>query len=208
MRHLHQITIGLIVAFTTSSAIAEKINIDLNDRWGGPSSSFGAAAGQVGHWNSFDPFNLAVPPLIQNDLSGSPTDVTVRFPLTPGVGSGNVTTPFIPPDPSALLDDYMIATDFPERMRLDGLDSGMYDVYVYASSIEERTTFIVRWDGNSQNAAADGGWNGSFEQGVNYQKFSLSLTSDRIDIDFVSGGMLGFGLLSGVQIVQVPGWRF
>lgn len=194
------------VLAATGAAPGELINIDLNTRWGGPTAGFGAASGQAGHWNSFDGFTVAGPPRVLSDLGGNATDVTAAFPLTFGVGSGNVIAPVIPAEASALLDDYGLVTDIPERLRLEGLDAGEYDVYVYGTSLPIRTTFIVRNGIGLQVAAVAGGWNGGFEDGVNFRRFRVEVVSGRLDVDWVSGSAgFGVGAMSGVQVVAVPG---
>ena len=76
------------VTLSSTTAMAQSFNVDVNTSlsaspgFGPPASTFGAAAGQAGFWNSMT--GTTIGPLILNDLGGSATAVT----LTRNVGGG------------------------------------------------------------------------------------------------------------------------
>lgn len=202
-----RMAIGVVctTGILTGSAIAESLNIDLTTSLGGPSSSFGAAAGQAGFWNSIDRVDFTMPAISINGLDGSSTDVLVTFPNSPGSGGGAMNPPALSGDVSALFEDWIGSSDFPETVSLSGLDAGTYQLYVYASPLAWATTnFMVNTVGANLDATVSGGWNGAFEEGVNYAKFDLDITSGNLDIGWVAGTPFGAGLFSGIQLVQVP----
>lgn len=192
-------------AAAANLAAAQSLNVDLNTRWGGPSSAFRAASGQAGEWNSFDIFRAFDPPVSLAGLDGMDSGVTAAFPLTFGGGSGHVVAPVLPPQESSLLDDFVLTTDIPERLQFDGLQAGTYDIYMYGASLPNSTSFLVRGDGDTVSTRVTGGWNGAFEEGVNFATLTMDITGGRLSIDWV-GGVPGGGLgaFSGAQIVLVP----
>ena len=194
----HAITIA--VASLASAVIAQPINLDLNDHWGTPGDDHAGASGQAGFWNVTNGFDAFSPPLPLMGLDGSPSGASLSFPLSFGnPGTGNVIDPIDDPF-SSLIDDGLLTTDIPERIRISGLEEGDYLVYVYGCSLDDVAT---TWITQGENMLTSGGWNGEYEEGVNFDATVLPTVDGRIDVDWVTGSPEGFGWASGIQLVPV-----
>jgi hypothetical protein len=169
---------------------------------GTPSSSFGAAAGQVGFWTSFYTDNNNEP-LALRDTSGTLTSVIAVAQGTGGGGGWN--NPVNTGDYNLLLNDAdQIGEGF--RYTITGLAPGRYLVYTY--SVKP----------NGQYGEADIMVSGSSSQNPQRvsgimpgNQFQLGLTHSIHDVQ-VTDGSLVIGatgpwpnaFLNGFQIVPVP----
>ncbi len=196
-------SVALLALSGLNMAFGESINVDFSSFYGAPDSSFGAV-GQPGHWNSVDPGSSLDPPIPLLGLDGSATSVTLSFPHFKQPGDGYTTTPVLPPNTSELVEDFLVATDILLGFEISGLDDGSYDLYLYGSNGDLPTAFLVESGPSFQMADLTGGWNGSFEEGVNYNALSVDVVGGLIDINFVASVFGSFAGVSGVQLVQVP----
>lgn len=186
---------ALLGAITiAASAQAQSMNIDFGTATPIPSSSYGGAAGSVGVWSVYG--GGAASGLL--DLSGNATGVSIS-------GSGGFASDFMDPlttgDDDALMDDFL-AIPFFETFTVSGIAAGTYDVYVTTWTFGPLSSGI---DVNGLGMQVIGGvWTGGFTQGVTHSLHTVTLASAQnlvIDVSSIDGAL---GVISGVQIVQVP----
>lgn len=124
-----------VIAATLSTASAQSINIDIDGASGSgagaPASSWGAAAGQSGTWNSivFSPVNPGPFPLL--DVAGAATSVTIRH--TGATGTLNFFQNATSGNVKLLMDDAVFAAT-PYSLTISGLSSGLYTIITYANA--------------------------------------------------------------------------
>jgi len=185
-----------------TEALAESINIDFGDGFASTlGDSFGAAADQLGRWNTIDSIGTTSPLL---GLDGSATDVSLDLVGPADVGE---TSAWLTGDLALLMSDSFL-TDLnlpaptPWTVTLTGIDDGVYDIYVYAPS-----SSLIRTGPYTINGFALSDVNGSpiasFVEGTNYGLLSgLSVTGGSIILESTAtSGSVG---LAGIQLVQVP----
>ncbi len=130
----HAAAASVVVIFT-ASASAQSINIDIDGAAGSgagaPASSWGAAAGQSGPWNSviFLPTNPG--PFSLFDTSGVATAVTIR--QTSATGTLNFTQNATTGNVKLLMDDAVFAAT-PYTLTISGLAPGPYTIFTYANA--------------------------------------------------------------------------
>lgn len=139
---------GLLVALglLAAPAQAQCINIDFGDAFGTPSSTYGAASGQAGVWQTITPALGTSFPLV--DVTGAPTGATVKFkwgPLaTVGIG-GRDEAPT--GEDEKLMDDWwsLNGNDYSLlfRVSFEGLEPGLYRVYSYAWWDDGNTELVM-----------------------------------------------------------------
>lgn len=188
---------------TAQTASATAFNIDFGTGFAPPPSSFGAAAGQAGVWNTVATGGGAVGLL---DLSGAPTGTMVSI-LGP-VGEGSTGSPGNPTD--ELMLDYFVGnfTAATWLVSFTGLSNGSYDVYLY----DPASTAV---------STGNGTVNGTPYTSINgtYSSPTLTLNSNYLLLQniLVTGGTLnvygdgtipGLSGLAGIQLQdslnQVP----
>lgn len=118
---------GLILLFSVLPVYASSFNIDFGQR-GTPDSSYGAAAGQPGTWNSFDSYTY---PGVLLDLDGNPSGASLNLTGWWAYGSGAAT--------DLLGKDQVFSYAYAPgqnlwNLTIEGLQSGIYDLYIYAPS--------------------------------------------------------------------------
>lgn len=135
------IAVSLICALvTTTSAVAQQFNIDIDSPssppalgGGVPSSTLGAAADQAGFWNSIAA-GASSEPLF--DLSGGVTGVTLDITTTFGFSTLAFNNPINTGDFALLFNDaHQIGTldqGGTAIFEFSGLTNGAYQVYTYA----------------------------------------------------------------------------
>lgn len=191
--------IGLfIVGVSTGLAGAQSINIDLAPQAGIPSAGY-AAAGLAGVWNDatgHDAGNL-------HDLDGAATGASLggTFDIYPFV----LNDPGTSGDEAALLDDGAWgAGDVLLQLTINGLDPGVYDVFVYGLAggmPNELTLFEVgNWYG-----LTGGAYTGQLVEGVTHTAFTVQVGAEGTISVGIAGGIWGqSGYFNGLQLVFDP----
>lgn len=186
---------AVTVACSTAVAHAQSFNLDMGSEYGTPSSDYGAAAGQSGVWhelvgNDPGPFPL-------NGLDGAPTGVTLSMNLPFGPGSADNFGTF--GDDEALLDDYWPLGSRPANFTFEGLEAGVYQVWVYAWAADSSdfNTLVTMGEDSQQ---VGGFWPGQLEQGVTHAFFEPRVAAGGT-IDLFCRG-IGSGTLNGIQIFK------
>lgn len=192
----HVVLASLAVGCVASSALAQSMNIDVGNATATPASTYGAAAGSTGVWNTYTGgtlTNLA-------DLSGFATGASMSG--TSGGFLGGYNDPGTFGDDEALMDDSLVIP-FLETYTLSGLAAGTYSVFVYVWTFSALSTQVTL---NSQAPQIVGGaWPGGFVAGITHMVDSVTIAQGQdivIDVHSVNGALGGF---SGMQVVQVPG---
>lgn len=175
----------LLCLLLTAPAAAQGFNVDVGQNlilWPTPSSSYGAASGQAGHWADFDPGALSA---TLEDLTGASTTVT----LTTNVSSSVNLFPSVIPsgDDQALLEDFQFSGGLGEvvTFRFEGLDPGNYQVFTYAAdpsgSADTTEVSVVGSSSAAQNV--QGPWTGAHVLGTSYARHSVDASSGVIEIE-------------------------
>lgn len=193
------IMVGVLFAtglVTVNTTFATSLNLDFGLSGGVPSSSFGAASGQMGNWNRITAFNT-VSGIV--DTSGSATSVTLAISaMSMGGGAG------LPDgDGNNLMEDnFHSGPGNTWNLSMTGLENGTYDVYLY-----EPHNNLVGTGSGEVNGSAFSDINGNFLSGVFIEGSNYHLLSGVA----VSGNILGFASslsdysgLAGLQLVQAP----
>jgi hypothetical protein len=182
---------------------ASDLNIDFGNADGGPSSGFGAAAGQAGSWNVIADGNQQS--LV--NLAGLTTSAQIT--VTASSFAGANSDPAHSGDLAALLDDNFYSNPNTSwSFTITGLTDGYYDIYYYAPSNAGVDTGNFTLNGNAiSNIPGDDG-NG-FTEGVDWEVYpDLDITAGSLTA--VSSSINEFQGLAGLQIVAVPessAWR-
>jgi hypothetical protein len=127
----------LLAVLCADAGRAQCFNVDFGNGFGSPSAAYGAAAGQVGHWNEIQAVMGGVYPLL--DVGGNATGATLITSWPPNSGLGTAFQDNGPVgDDEALLDDFVqlgAYAGYPAfQIRFTGLEQGKYVVYAYGFS--------------------------------------------------------------------------
>ena len=196
--------IGLACAVT--SAHAQSLNIDINSPSGAgsgvPSSSFGAAAGQPGVWNSVAPTGTG--PFALLNLAGSVTSVTlsrsgaaVDSMFNSGQTSG---------DHEKLLDDYQLISGVnpSSTITLAGLIPGLYQVTTYANGVASSSTRsnVSVFPTSSANPQVVGGSlpNNGFVAGTTHSVHTSTINNLSPTMTVTLTPNIGSASLNGIQL--------
>jgi hypothetical protein len=195
----------LATTLLVSPATAQAFNIDVGPNlilWPAPSSSYVAAAGQVGIWNAVrNPFagDLLL------DLTGATTSVTV---------SSNITNSFTYPlsgltgDDEAFCSDGQSISEFSGAAQwiFSGLQDGEYQLYTYCwDPANSGTVTNVSLSGQAGSTQSVGGaWSGPpFVLGVTHSQHNVTVVGGLLSVEAISGpnggsaSVIGFQLLPG-----------
>lgn len=144
MNRIAQILV--MAALTAAGAQAQSLNVDIDRTtgtgFGTPSLAFTGASGQIGHWNSM--LTTAVGPVNMLALNGTNSGVT----CTKQTGSGSSSSVSgATSDYSKMLFDYMSTSGMGSKVgvTLNGLDQGLYRVYVYAALPGSAGSWVDSW---------------------------------------------------------------
>jgi hypothetical protein len=203
------LTLGSLVL--TALANGQGFNIDVGPNlilWPAPSSSYGAAAGQTGHWNEVkNPF--AGDTLL--DLSAGLSGVTLASNV-----SSSFSYPFgtFGPDDDAFTSDGQAISYFgPAAVwTFAGLADGQYDVYTYAwdpaNSGALSDVTIVGLPASTQTVG--GIWGGTpHVPGVTYARHSITVSGGTFAVEVygnssgVSATVLGFQVVPAANYTTI-----
>jgi len=193
-------SVSLLIA---ADSHAQAFSIDFGGRISAPQPVYGAAAGQVGHWN-IGHFGDVVPLFT---LDGSATSVTLGGSSS---GGGGVVIPTNNPDEQELMGDFDRFSVNNGGYAIRGLAPGVYDIYLYSWSSSSDginpsigVSTLDEFGGFSFPAGQP--WPGGQVLNVTYGIVRLTLAPGRTTIGITgSAGAEGTAPLNGIQIVPVP----
>ena len=189
-----------LFAFAPASHAQNAINIALGPPGSAPSASY-AAAGLPGVWNDIGLTAIGQRvPLV--GLNGNPIAADLRQVGATSVLQSN--DPATSGDDEALLDSMVLSFCNPldACYWIDNLANGEYLVILYALTPNNASLLSpVRVDNGTPGSTPVGGtWTGTHVQGVSYQSFVVTITSNEIGLHSgIPGGNIQSGL-NGVQI--------
>jgi PEP-CTERM motif-containing protein len=178
-----------------TQALAMPINIDFGIL-PTPSSTFGAASGQVGDWNQINTLFTGAGIV---DLSGAATSVTVT--ISPSSVNPGGFLPLPPGDANSLMTDNFFSPN-PWGLNVTGLVDGIYDVYLYSPHHSS-----VSMGAGLLNGVAFGDMNGDFYggafiEGANYQTLSGVVVTGGLLSASGTKSLSSFSGLAGIQLVS------
>jgi hypothetical protein len=202
--------LGALVLAGTASA--QSFNIDVASIAGSPSSGYGAAAAQPGHWNVL----TGGPPYAAtlNNLSNFPTSVTTSVTAVGnGLGDFSFNNASTFGDDEFLMDDCQDignGTSVPPSettWTFSGLNPVNYEIYVYAWA-PDSAAFVshVSECGSGLVTIVGGAWPGGFLEGVTHARINTCATGGQVQICVNSGGVGGnFSSVNGFQFRETGG---
>ncbi|TWT45736.1 hypothetical protein RAS1_21650 [Phycisphaerae bacterium RAS1] len=196
-------------ALLAGSAFGQSINIDINAAGGAgggaPSSAYGAAAAQPGHWN--DIFALPDTLVGLKNLSGVNTSATIA------TGGEVVVSQFNGMDTGdceKLMEDgwktASVGSNLSMTFDIDHLQAGWYRIWVYADDPGDATTFArVTVAGTTYNVGGGRNGNALFTP-VSHCKHIMQIDSNDSVFITVSNGTAvnGRGYVNGIQVEKLP----
>lgn len=187
-----------IIGLCAGAAGAQSLNIDLAPQAGIPSASY-AGMGLPGVWN--DATGADAGNLRGLDGLGTGASLGGTFSIFPFM----LDDPGTSGDVAALLDDGAWgAGDVLLHLSVNGLDAGVYDVYVYGLAggmPQERTLFEV---GNGYGLTG-GAYGGTLVEGLTHAHFTVQVGASGIISIGIAGGIWGqSGYFNGLQLVFDP----
>jgi len=203
---------ALTIAALAGVAHAQNFNIDVSDLTGSPANTYGAATGQVGHWNVLTggpPYAASL-----NNLANAPTTVTTNV-----VAVGNGTGDFSFNNPGTGGNDEFLMDDMQDvgnggtvppsetTWTFSGLNPVNYDITVY-SWAPDNATFVstISECGSGVAQVCGGAWPGGFVAGTTHVQLSACATGGTIEICVNSGAVSGnFSSVNGYQFTETGG---
>ncbi len=199
----------LALVLTAGAAHAQSFNIDF-EAFSGigaglPGATFGGPAANPGTWNAVMGASPTVVPL--KFLNGNPSSVTLARATNGSFSAANsgVTTG----EYEQILDDFQQTTNGPMTFTFNNLNSGTYAIYVCGAdpaSVNNLSSIAVTGaQSSSQATQYIGGTmaNNTFHAGVTHSVHFKDVTDGQLTIT-VSDGFLTRGIVSAIQIVQLP----
>lgn len=195
----------VIVGLAVCSAFGQSFNVDFDmanpssaPYVGGPSSSYGAAAGQPGVWNLRQA--PSAQPLV--DVAGAPTGAAITWCGGSFSGAAVLTGDF-----GKLMGDITYALG-PCDYTFSGLQPGKYRVYTYSWNAGVPTQVAsVSVVGSTGPAQAVGGTvltaPNTFTQGITHAVHDVVTTTGVIVVH--TDVVVGVAVVNGIQLVRCPG---
>lgn len=191
------------LAFALASAptaLANWINVDLDDGNGAPAPTY-AAACSPGLWNQVG----STGPIALLDFAGNPTGVTLEIFGDPGnVGFVETTHQATTGDDALLLRDYGFSTSTGILLRFSGLVASPYAVTTYAVGRQDFPASSTVWlnDNLAGSETIEGLWEGGFAEGVTHVLQTTTVGDDGVlDVHVQSPGD---AFVNGIQIDPLP----
>ncbi len=192
LRSLVRIVALALCALAPAARGAGGVNVDFGAAFGVPSVGYGAASGQVGHWNMA---GLGVTALA--DLSGtaSGTSVNVVADFATGASGAPITD-----DELLLGDNFFSSPGVAWRAGFTGLADGAHLVFLYAprhTSVPTGTMSV----GGVPVAGIPGSGSSVLIEGTSWVKVPVTVTGGTLAI---SGSNTSYSGLAGLQLQPLP----
>ncbi|MEI8205522.1 MAG: PEP-CTERM sorting domain-containing protein [Kiritimatiellales bacterium] len=193
------ITLALVAL--CGMAQANIVYIDFGGHFSSVASSYGAAYGVTGSWNTV----TAASALNLTDSAGLATDVDLQISSSGTLNLDGWTTVVTQEGLKQLVNDnFYVNSSASWTVSLSSLSSGTYDVYVYAPAnlnIDGTGAFTVN---GTAVSSIRGSESNSLIEGVNYAKIqNITVSGGTLTLnspaDYISGNAYG---LAGIQVVQ------
>jgi hypothetical protein len=190
--------VSLVLTASSSPLFAQAINLDIGTANAAPSSAYGAAAAQPGHWNRM---TVTAGGALQ-DVNAAATSARVSSSVQHNF-SFNFDNPLTSGDDELLLDaghDGALTLDF------IGLANGDYIVFTYAWPADNRSSYFtnVAVPGSFDSTQAVGGadWSGAHVLGETYARHRRTVTNGTLTIVCTVASL--YATVNGVQLKPVP----
>ena len=190
--------IATALVLGVAPARGQSFNLDAGLAGGVPAATYGGAAESPGAWQSLDFASSTTLALV--DFDGQPTSVTITasaaFPSASGSDDGPSG------DDASLLDDYLDLGSDEAIFTLAGLAAGRYRIWTYAWTPGDPSG--VSYVAVSEDTWGVGGaWGGGFADFTTHAIHDVELDADE-DVTVHITGVIGDGVLNGMQIVKLP----
>lgn len=217
MRNTRAVAAFTVVACALSgAAVAQFFNIDVGTTSNGqPSSAFGAASGQTGHWNFYAGNTGIGAPVVLFDITGAATGVTLSRITNSGTASGlffNNTTNS--GDFAALMNDGSqvgtIVQGGWHEYTFSGLANGSYQLWTYAARPQGGNSYaeVDVFGSTSPLQILNGGNNNNtFTFGGTHAIHNVVVTNGSFTLRVTAGQNIGLSTyVNGFQlVVPTPG---
>lgn len=208
------VMIGLVCATAMAQlAPAQSFNLDIGQPGAGPSSAYGGAANQPGHWMSL-PGTQGVTVFNLVDINGNITNA--RLSQIGGTQTLLVNDPDLSGDDATLMNDFLITFSTIENcLFFNDMQPGEYEVFIYARMPAQPGIFgytSVDQEPGVPHYIVGGVWPGHHQEFISYSRHVATVadsgpTAGRLFMHsgVVPGGNLQDGAaLNGVQIRKLP----
>jgi hypothetical protein len=231
---MKSLTLSCALALSMSAGLAfgQSLNIDINRTTGTGSgvsaSSYGAASGQTGTWNSVVPSIAGATTLL--DLVGANSGVTITRTGNSSSSASSASTGAASTDYSRLVYDYsdLFGPSDTVTYTLNGMDQGLYRMFVYAcipgaagfytdgfgSTVYHGSTVSVNVGGASVGSSTTSGpvVGNVFQRGVTHSVFNMPVGAGAPAVTvtaFPSDGsyFAAKAAVNGMQLVKITGNR-
>ena len=227
-----KVSCALALSMSAGLAFGQSLNIDINRTTGTgngvSASSYGAASGQTGTWNSVVPSTAGAITLV--DLAGASSGVTVTRTGNSSSSASSATTGVASTDYSRLVYDYsdLFGPNDTVTYTLNGMDQGLYRMFVYAcipgssgfytdgfgSTVYHGSTIALNVGGGSLGSSTTSGpvVGNVFQRGVTHSVFNMYVGAGAPAVTvtaFPSDGsyFAAKAALNGMQVVKITGNR-
>jgi len=188
---------------SVAAAQQQAINLDVgtNATFPVPDNTYGAASGQAGAWNGAAGTAIITAPVPLVNTSNAPAGVTISG--TGGFSDFEYNNLNTAGNDQNLLDDIYDAGT--SQFAFNGLQPGLYNVYVYTWAPDSRFTYFsnITVQGGSKGTVTVGGgdWGGTFIHGIHYMSDQVSIASGApLVIDITNSSPPTPTSLNGIQI--------
>jgi len=205
-----------IVHGTSTPAVAQSYNIDFDmftsspPKGGGvPSEFFGAAANQIGAWNSILPTSAG--PLSLFDITGSATSATLSASSPDGLDGIAFNNPANTGDFALLFNDAAsigsLLDGGTRTQTFNGLIDGLYTVYTYGSPPQGTAGELhINIPGSAEGSLTTSGamTPNTFELGVTHVIHTIQVVNGSFTIELINMPGSPGAYINGMQLVLIP----
>ncbi|HYE02128.1 MAG TPA: hypothetical protein VD963_02715 [Phycisphaerales bacterium] len=205
---------AVAVGLLAQAASAQSFNVDLDTApgapgAGAPATTFGAAAGQAGFWNTLTGSTATA--ITLSDLLGNASRVMLTRSSAAG-GNFSSANANANGDFALLMEDGqdLSASTGPVSYVFSGLAPGSYDVYTYANAPDfgpDMTIIATTNPTGSANPQTIGGnypAPDTFGVGITHALHSVTVGSDGLLTITADGDVGSFGTVNGFQLTLIP----
>lgn len=192
---LFAVLLAVLATFATPSTASatSALNVDFGVVYGTPSTSYGAASGQVGNWNQV---GLGVTALF--DIAGNSAGVDLD--LVAATDGGYVGTAPANDDELLFDDNFFQTSGATWNADLSGIAPGFYLVFLYAPSNGAVPSGAMTVNGVAV-ASIPGDTGGTLIEGTSWVGVGVEVTDGSLAISGAGASASG---LAGLQLVPLP----